>query len=143
MTDEQLRWLHETARASGDIDTARASIAALSTSEIVSSRWTKETARAHCAAVYAGLRRGAQLCREMMAKFAAYQGQPMLAMSIRANWDPAWGVDPGAPTEAPEPHRCAGYTECRKCRANDDDERQHAAPGEPPQTRGDPRRATR
>ena len=109
-TDDQLRWLHQRARSAGDIRTARACIAAISTSELGVSAWTKDDALQHCSDVLGALRLGAQLCREMMAGFVAGQGQPMIAMSIRANWDPAWGVDPGAPTEAPEPHRCAGYT---------------------------------
>lgn len=110
-TDAELRWLFQRARSSGDIRTARACIAAISTSELGVSAWTKDEALQHCSDVLRAIALGAQLCREMMAGFVAGQGQPMIAMSIRANWDPAWGVDPGAPVEAPEPHRCAGgYT---------------------------------
>lgn len=109
-TDEQLRWLHETSKAIGDTPTARACIAALTTSEIVASQWTKETARLHCAAVWAGLVRGAQECREMTARFVEYGGDQMTAMSIRANWNPSWGADPGppAPPAADAVHRCDG-----------------------------------
>lgn len=48
-------------------------------------------------------RRGAQQCREMMACFVEQGGGPtrgvhsMIAGSIRANWNPDWGEDPGRP----------------------------------------------
>lgn len=42
--------------------------------------------------------KGAQVCREMMARFAE-NADPVIANSIRLNWHPSWGDDPGAPTE--------------------------------------------
>lgn len=42
-----------------------------------------------------GVRRGARECREMMARFVEAQGLHQIAASIRANWNPAWGDDPG------------------------------------------------
>jgi hypothetical protein len=39
--------------------------------------------------------RGAQACRELMARFVEGQGNATLAMSLRANWNPSWGTDPG------------------------------------------------
>lgn len=108
ITDAQVRWLLNAARDSGDIDTARACYAALSTSEPVVSSWTKEAARRHCAGALAMFRAGAQVCRETMASFVEQGGDPLTAASIRANWKPSWGVDPGRPTRAPEPHRCDG-----------------------------------
>lgn len=108
VTDEQIRHLIDWARNSGDVDTARACYAALSTSEPVVSSWTKEAARRHCAGTLNMFRAGAQLCREMMARFVEQGGDPITAASIRANWNPSWGADPGKPTQAPEPHRCNG-----------------------------------
>lgn len=109
LTDDQVRWLLDAARNAGDRRTARACYAMIAVSGGVS-EWTKETASAHCSAVFAGIVQGAQLCREMMASFVGHQGLTDIAASIRANWNPAWGADPGAPKQAPEPHRCAGYT---------------------------------
>jgi hypothetical protein len=43
--------------------------------------------------------RGAQVCREMMARFVEQGGEPLIAQSIRLNWRPSWGDDPGAPDE--------------------------------------------
>ena len=43
--------------------------------------------------------RGAQICREMMARFVEQGGDATTAGSIRANWNPAWGKDPDEPTE--------------------------------------------
>jgi len=40
--------------------------------------------------------RGAQACREMMARFVAAT-HPEIATSIRLNWHPGWGEDPGQP----------------------------------------------
>lgn len=40
---------------------------------------------------------GAQACREMTARFVEQGGDTSTAMSIRANWHPSWGVDPGKP----------------------------------------------
>jgi hypothetical protein len=38
---------------------------------------------------------GARACREMMARFVEQGGDAATAQSIRANWNPAWGDDPG------------------------------------------------
>src|SRR5512141_17498 len=38
---------------------------------------------------------GAAACREMMARFVEQGGDNVTAASIRANWDPRWGKDPG------------------------------------------------
>lgn len=38
---------------------------------------------------------GAQACREMMARFVEQGGDTVTANSIRANWHPGWGKDPG------------------------------------------------
>jgi hypothetical protein len=51
--------------------------------------------------------RGAQACREMMARFVEAT-HPEIATSIRLNWHPGWGDDPGKPpavvaTWEPEP----------------------------------------
>jgi hypothetical protein len=51
--------------------------------------------------------RGAQACREMMARFVEAT-HPEIAQSIRLNWHPGWGADPGRPpavvaTWEPEP----------------------------------------
>lgn len=43
--------------------------------------------------------RGAQVCREMMARFVEQGGDVTTAESIRANWRPAWGNDPGRPSD--------------------------------------------
>ena len=40
---------------------------------------------------------GAQACREMMARFVEQGGDHATAASIRANWHPGWGGDPGKP----------------------------------------------
>ena len=40
---------------------------------------------------------GAQACREMMARFVEQVGDAVTANSIRANWHPGWGKDPGTP----------------------------------------------
>lgn len=42
--------------------------------------------------------RGARACREMLARFVDAQ-DPVIAMSIRANWHPGWGPDPGRPDD--------------------------------------------
>ncbi len=47
---------------------------------------------------------GAQACREMMARFVEQGGDAVTAASIRANWHPGWGKDPGKPeTVAADP----------------------------------------
>ena len=38
---------------------------------------------------------GLQYCREMMARFVEQGGDQAMAKSIRANWNPAFGDDPG------------------------------------------------
>lgn len=43
------------------------------------------------------LRAGFLLCREYMARFVEQGGDAVTANSIRANWIPAFGDDPGAP----------------------------------------------
>lgn len=43
--------------------------------------------------------RGARACREMMARFVEQGGDGATAASIRANWRPTWGADPGRPSE--------------------------------------------
>lgn len=45
---------------------------------------------------------GAQACREMMARFVEQGGDPIIAVSIRANWNPTWGPDPGRPDDVAE-----------------------------------------
>lgn len=40
---------------------------------------------------------GAQACREMLARFVEQGGDAAMAASIRANWHPDWGKDPGRP----------------------------------------------
>lgn len=40
---------------------------------------------------------GAQACREMLARFVEQGGDAAIAASIRANWHPGWGNDPGRP----------------------------------------------
>jgi hypothetical protein len=42
-------------------------------------------------------RAGLLACREYMARFVEQSGQPEIAASIRANWWPDLGGDPGAP----------------------------------------------
>lgn len=38
---------------------------------------------------------GAQIMREMLARFVEWGGDTTTANSIRANWVPDWGKDPG------------------------------------------------
>ncbi len=40
---------------------------------------------------------GLQAMREMLARFVEQGGDTTTAMSIRANWNPDWGTDPGRP----------------------------------------------
>lgn len=42
---------------------------------------------------------GAQAMREMLARFVEQGGDHSTAMSIRANWHPGWGPDPGRPDD--------------------------------------------
>lgn len=44
--------------------------------------------------------KGAQVCREMMARFVEQGGDSTTAGSIRANWNPTWGDDPGRISDA-------------------------------------------
>lgn len=37
----------------------------------------------------------AQVMREMLARFVEQGGDATMAASIRANWIPSWGADPG------------------------------------------------
>lgn len=40
---------------------------------------------------------GLQAMREMLARFVEQGGDHSTAESIRANWNPSWGHDPGRP----------------------------------------------
>jgi hypothetical protein len=42
-------------------------------------------------------RDGLQAMREMLARFVEQGGDSLTAISIRANWNPDWGADPGKP----------------------------------------------
>jgi len=44
---------------------------------------------------------GAQAMREMLARFVEQGGDTTTAMSIRANWNPSWGKDPGKLDQIP------------------------------------------
>lgn len=44
-------------------------------------------------------REGLQAMREMLARFVEQGGDATTAMSIRANWNPNWGKDPGRPDD--------------------------------------------
>lgn len=46
-----------------------------------------------------GFREGAQHMREMLARFVAQGGDAVTANSLRLNWNPTWGPDPGAPQD--------------------------------------------
>lgn len=48
---------------------------------------------------------GAQAMREMLARFVEQGGDRSTAASLRANWPPSWGDDPGRPLalELPKP----------------------------------------
>lgn len=48
---------------------------------------------------------GAQIMREMLARFVEQGGDATTAASIRANWVPDWGKDPGK-WEGPIPTDC-------------------------------------
>lgn len=50
---------------------------------------------------YHAFRRGAQACREMLARFVEQGGDTTTAASIRANWHPDWGDDLGRPDDLP------------------------------------------
>ena len=53
-------------------------------------------------AVYEYWRYGLRTAREMIARFVEPQS-PEIAASIRANWHPGWGKDPGQLTDAEIP----------------------------------------
>ena len=53
--------------------------------------------------------RGVQMCREMMARFVEQGGDTITAASIRANWNPSWGDDPGKPTDEDYAQDAAGF----------------------------------
>ena len=42
---------------------------------------------------------GLQAMREMLARFVEQGGNPEIANSMRLNWNPSWGKDPGKPDE--------------------------------------------
>ena len=42
---------------------------------------------------------GLQAMREMLARFVEQGGDVNIAASIRSNWNPSWGPDPGRPDE--------------------------------------------
>jgi hypothetical protein len=45
---------------------------------------------------------GAQAMRELLARFVEQGGHPEIANSIRLNWRPSWGKDPGALEAIPD-----------------------------------------
>lgn len=55
-------------------------------------------------------RSGAQACREMLARFVEQGGDNTTAQSIRLNWCPSWGDDPG-PLEGDIPLDAFGTTQ--------------------------------
>lgn len=44
-------------------------------------------------------REGAQAMREMLARFVEQGGDATTANSMRLNWHPGWGKDPGKPEQ--------------------------------------------
>ena len=48
---------------------------------------------------------GAQAMREMLARFVEQGGDHITAASLRANWVPSWGKDPGK-LDGPIPPDC-------------------------------------
>lgn len=44
---------------------------------------------------------GLQAMREMLARFVEQGGNPEIANSMRLNWNPQWGSDPGRPEKIP------------------------------------------
>lgn len=48
---------------------------------------------------YHAFRTAAQVCREIIARFVEQGGHSEIAQSIRLNWRPECGNDPGAPSE--------------------------------------------
>jgi hypothetical protein len=72
--------------------------------------------------------RGAQIMREVQARFIEQGGDATTAASVRANWVPGWGTDPGPPPaildtwEAPEcPEGEALYAKYCKSVSGDED----------------------
>lgn len=53
--------------------------------------------------------KGFQFCREMMARFVEQGGDATTAQSIRANWSPAMGDDPGKINDAEYVEICVGF----------------------------------
>lgn len=45
---------------------------------------------------------GLAAMREMLARFVEQGGDAKTAASIRANWNPSWGKDPGRPEKVQE-----------------------------------------
>lgn len=45
---------------------------------------------------------GLQAMREMLARFVEQGGNPVIAQSLRLNWNPSWGTDPGCPDAIPD-----------------------------------------
>lgn len=79
--------------------------------------------------------RGAQAAREMLARFIEQGGYPVLAESLRLNWHPGWGNDPGAPPDVIdtwEPPECpegeANYAAYCKAVENDEDHQPDISP---------------
>jgi len=58
--------------------------------------------------------RGAQMCREMMARFVEQGGGATTAASIRANWNPTWGNDPGRISDADYDELRSGFDPMRE-----------------------------
>ena len=50
---------------------------------------------------------GLQAMREMLARFVEQGGNPEIAQSMRLNWNPSWGKDPGRPDEVA--HDCWSF----------------------------------
>lgn len=48
-----------------------------------------------CERIEEAFTEGLQVMREMLARFVEQGGDHSTAASIRANWSPAWGKDPG------------------------------------------------
>lgn len=55
-------------------------------------------------------RAGLLACREYMARFVEQGGNPIIAQSIRANWWPSLGDDPGAPRQLSFDEAVGEYT---------------------------------
>jgi len=55
-----------------------------------------------------------QACREMMARFVEQGGDAVIADSIRANWNPSWGDDPGRISDADYEQIRSGFDPMRE-----------------------------